>query len=86
MAGPCSIHQAIGLIFLVFLESGQGASVEFCIFPIGKQRRHATDREDAALVTDFRQKVAQVLEERHIVRNGVAVRQDPAGILQIVMN
>ena len=86
MAGPGPIHQAIRLILFVLSEHSQRASVELRIFAAGIQRRHAADGQDAALVTDFRNQLAQILEERHIVGNGVAVRQNPFGIGQIEMN
>ena len=83
MPCPGTIHTAVGLVLLVFLKHGQGAAVEFRVGSVRIERSHATNGKTTAAVADPDEKLAQVLEEFDVVRNGVAVRQDPVGIAQV---
>ena len=53
------------------------------IFPARVKRGHAANRKCSAFVTNFRQQLPQPLEEGHIVRNRIAIRKHPFGIVQI---
>ena len=86
MSGPRAIHQAVGFVLLVFFENGQRARIQFRIFAAGIQRGHPANRQNAAVVADLRHQFPQVLKESNVVRNRVAVRQNPVWIVEIEMN
>ena len=87
MAGPGAIHQANATSF--FLSSASTFSARAfssASSRLGIKRGHAADREHAVLVADLRHQFAQILEERHVVRNRVAVGQHPLRIFEIEMD
>ena len=66
--------------------SGEGAVSDYKKLLQGfiwKERGHAPDRQRAAAMTDVDDAAADVLEERDVMRDRVAVRQDPRGIRQL---
>jgi hypothetical protein len=82
VAGPRTIHQAVGFVLLVFLEEFQSTFVQFRISAAGIKRGHAAYRVSSVLVANLRQECAELLEKRHIVRDGIAVRQNPIGVFE----
>ena len=74
VTGPGAVHPARGLVFLVFGEDAQRTFVEFGVFAARKERGHAAYGKHSMLVRDRRKQQTQILEERHVVRNRVAVR------------
>ena len=86
MPRPRAVHERVGFVLLVFRKDFQRARVQFRVFPARIERRHAADGQHAMLVADLRNEIAQILEESHVVRNRVAVREHPFGIFQIEMD
>ena len=86
MPRPGAIHQAIGFILFVFGENFQRTRVQLRVFAAGIQRCHAADCQHSSFVADLRHQLAQILEERHVVWNCVAVREHPVRIVQVEVN
>ncbi len=86
VSSPCPIEAAIGFVLFVFLEHGKRSSIQFGIRAVGIECRHAANGERSAAVANRDQKVPQVLKEGHVMRNGVAVGQNPLGITEIEVN
>ncbi len=83
MARPRPVHQRVGLVLFVFSKNLQRPRVQFRIFAARVKRGHPADRQHPVFVANVRQKIAQSLKERHVVRNGVAVGQNPLGVFEI---
>ncbi len=77
MSRPRAVHRAGRFVLLVLGQDAQGALVEFGVFAAGEKSRHPAHGEHAVLVGDRRYQPAQVLEEGDVVRNGVAIGEDP---------
>ena len=86
MPCPRAIHAANGLVLLVLLENLKCPTIEFGVSSARIQRGHPANCQHAALVANLRHQLPQILEERDIVWNGIAVRQHPIGIGQIEIN
>ena len=86
MPRPRAVHQRISFVLLVFGEGFQRARVQLRILAAGKKSGHAANSEHAVFMANLGDEVAQILEERHVVRNGVAIRKHPLRILEIEMN
>ncbi len=86
MSCPRTVHQRIGFVLLVFGEGFQRARVQFRILAAGKESGHAANSEHAVFMANLGDEVAQILEERDVVRNGVAIGKHPLGILKIEMD
>src|SRR5829696_3845770 len=71
MSGPGPIHKAVGLVLLVFGEHAKRPRVQFWISAAGVKSRHAANRQYSVFVTSLSQQLAQILKERHVVRNRV---------------
>ena len=63
-------------------ENLQRALVQFRVGAAGIERGHAANGVSAVLVANFRHQGAEVLEEGHVVRDGVAIGQNPVGIFE----
>src|SRR5262249_46160223 len=83
MAGPGAVHAAVGFVLLVLLKYCQCTRIELGVSAVRIELLHAANGKTAADVTNLDQQIAQVLEELHIVRNGVAVGQHPLRIAQV---
>src|SRR5262249_54568715 len=86
MSGPRSVESTIGLIFLIFFKNRQRTRIQFRICAIWIQGRHAANSEGATSMADRDQQVAEILEEGNVMRNGVAVRENPFGIVEVEMD
>src|SRR5208283_2403512 len=71
--------------FLVFFENGQRSCMQLWIFAAGIQRSHSTDGQRTALAANLGDQAAQGLEERHVVRDRIAVGQHERGVVQVEM-
>ncbi len=83
MAGPRAIHQAGRLILFVLGKDRKGPRIELRIVAARIKRGHAADGQHAVFVADLRHQRAQILEKGHVVRNGVAIRQNPFRVFQV---
>src|SRR6266481_7668294 len=83
MARPRAVHQRIGFVLFVFRKDLQRSRIQLCVFAAGVKRGHSTDCEHPVFMANVRHEIAQILEERHIVRNRVAVGKNPHRIFQI---
>ena len=83
MSGPCAVHQTTRFILFVFSEHAERTFVQLGIGPARIQRRHAANRQNPVLMTRLSQRLAQILEKRHVVRNRVSIRQDPLSVLKV---
>ena len=83
VSGPGAVHQAVGLVFLVFREHAQRTFVQLGVSAARIQRGHAADREDAVLVASLSQQLTEILKERHVVRNRVSIGKNPLRIFEV---
>ena len=83
---PCSIHQRYGFVLFVLFQDGEGPRVQLGIFPAGIERCHPANRQQSVFVTNFRHQQTEILKECHVVRNRIAVWQNPLGIFEIEMD
>ena len=83
VAGPGTVHEAVGFVLFVLGQHLERTGVEFRVLATRVERGHAANGQQAALMTNLRHQLAQVLEEGEIVRDGVAVGQNPGGVVQV---
>src|SRR5579862_9778332 len=77
MPGPSTVHKTVRLVSLILFQDFECTGVELSVGAAGIKGCHAADGMGTVLMANLRHEYAEVLKERDIVRDGIAVGQNP---------
>src|SRR5262249_41142367 len=75
VSSPGAIHQAVSFVFLIFRKNFKRAFVERSIHAARIERCHSPNCQHSTFMTDLDEQVPEILKERHIVWDRVAIRE-----------